>query len=65
MKMLNIGLILVQTRYILHTQFPFRTLDILQVIVTSYLFPDAKFSLDRLRKLVSAIGKEKLVIDLR
>jgi hypothetical protein len=33
--------------------------------VTSYLFPQAKFSLDRLKKLVSIIGRDRLVIDLR
>ena len=36
-----------------------------QVIVTSYLFPGAKFSLERLVKLHSIVGTEKLVIDLR
>ncbi|KAI9700266.1 MAG: Enzyme that catalyzes the fourth step in the histidine pathway [Candelina mexicana] len=37
-----------------------------KVIITSYLFPDAKFSMDRLKAVVSALGndKEKLVIDL-
>jgi len=35
-----------------------------KVIVTSYLFPQAKFSLERLQKLVAAIGKDRLVIDL-
>jgi hypothetical protein len=33
--------------------------------VTSYLFPQAKFSLDRLKKLVSIVGRDRLVIDLR
>lgn len=37
----------------------------LQVIVTSYLFPDAKFSLERLQKLSSIVGKDKLVVDVR
>lgn len=37
----------------------------LQVIVTSYLFPSAKFSLDRLRALEKQIGKDKLVVDVR
>lgn len=36
-----------------------------QVIVTSYLFPDAKFSLGRLRKISSAVGKGRLVVDVR
>jgi phosphoribosylformimino-5-aminoimidazole carboxamide ribotide isomerase len=36
-----------------------------QVIVTSYLFPNGKFSLGRLRALSSDIGKENLVVDLR
>ncbi|MBW0471853.1 hypothetical protein O181_011568 [Austropuccinia psidii MF-1] len=35
-----------------------------KVIVTSYLFPDQKFSLGRLRKLNEAIGKNQIVIDL-
>lgn len=34
------------------------------MIVTSWLFPDAKLSLERLEKLSWAIGKEHLVIDL-
>ncbi len=36
-----------------------------KVIVTSYLFPSAKFSLERLVKLSTLVGKEKLVVDLR
>lgn len=36
-----------------------------KVIVTSYLFPDSKFDLDRLKHLSLEIGKENLVIDLR
>ena len=36
-----------------------------KVIVTSYLFPDAKFSLERLEKLEKVVGKERLVIDVR
>jgi phosphoribosylformimino-5-aminoimidazole carboxamide ribotide isomerase len=36
-----------------------------QVIVTSYLFPSAKFSLDRLKALEKQIGKDKLVVDVR
>ncbi|KAJ6264037.1 1-(5-phosphoribosyl)-5-[(5-phosphoribosylamino)methylideneamino] imidazole-4-carboxamide isomerase [Drechslerella dactyloides] len=35
-----------------------------KVIVTSYLFPDGKFSLDRLRELSVAVGKDKLVVDV-
>lgn len=35
-----------------------------KVIVTSYLFPDAKLSMERLDKLVEIVGKERLVIDL-
>ncbi|KAI9767062.1 MAG: Enzyme that catalyzes the fourth step in the histidine pathway [Candelina submexicana] len=37
-----------------------------KVIITSYLFPDAKFSMDRLKAVVSALDndKKKLVIDL-
>ncbi|TGJ68398.1 Enzyme that catalyzes the fourth step in the histidine pathway [Orbilia oligospora] len=34
------------------------------VIVTSYLFPDAKFSLERLQELSSTVGKDKLVVDV-
>ncbi|KAI9710791.1 MAG: Histidine biosynthesis bifunctional protein hisB [Candelaria pacifica] len=37
-----------------------------KVIITSYLFPDARFSINRLEAVLSALGndKEKLVIDL-
>ena len=35
-----------------------------KVIVTSWLFPQAIFNMDRLRRLVEKIGTEKLVIDL-
>ena len=35
-----------------------------QVIVTSYLFPSGKLSLDRLRSLLEKVGKDKLVIDI-
>ncbi|KAK9466009.1 hypothetical protein V1512DRAFT_264529 [Lipomyces arxii] len=35
-----------------------------KVIVTSYLFPNAKFNLERLESLVSQVGKDRLVIDL-
>ncbi|KAF3923722.1 hypothetical protein ABW20_dc0106111 [Dactylellina cionopaga] len=35
-----------------------------KVIVTSYLFPDAKFSLERLQELSGTVGKDKLVVDI-
>ena len=35
------------------------------VIVTSYVFRDGKVDYDRLEKLVQAVGKEHLVLDLR
>ncbi|KAJ7180083.1 Phosphoribosylformimino-5-aminoimidazole carboxamide ribotide isomerase [Mycena crocata] len=35
-----------------------------KVIVTSFLFPDGVFSLDRLKALSSAIGKDRLVVDV-
>jgi hypothetical protein len=35
-----------------------------QVIVTSYLFPDGKFALDRLEGLEKKVGKEKLIVDI-
>ncbi|KAK4689970.1 hypothetical protein P7C73_g162, partial [Tremellales sp. Uapishka_1] len=35
-----------------------------QVILTSYLFPEAKFSLERLSSLSTMIGKENLVVDI-
>ncbi|GAA5976649.1 hypothetical protein JCM11641_005651 [Rhodosporidiobolus odoratus] len=35
-----------------------------KVIVTSYLFPSAKFSEERLRKLSEKVGKDKLVVDV-
>jgi phosphoribosylformimino-5-aminoimidazole carboxamide ribotide isomerase len=34
------------------------------VIVTSWLFPDARFAPERLAALVAAVGRERLVIDL-
>jgi hypothetical protein len=34
------------------------------VIVTSYLFPDGKFALDRLEGLLEKVGKEKLIVDI-
>lgn len=39
--------------------------DSLQVIVTSYLFPGMKLSLDRLRALSDLVGKDRLVVDVR
>ncbi|BGP14310.1 hypothetical protein JCM10213_004437 [Rhodosporidiobolus nylandii] len=35
-----------------------------KVIVTSYLFPSAKFDEDRLRRLSEKVGKERLVVDV-
>jgi len=35
-----------------------------KVIVTSYLFPSGKFSLQRLKAISLAVGKEKLVVDI-
>lgn len=35
-----------------------------KVIVTSYLFPDSKFSIKRLQELCLKIGKDKLVVDV-
>ena len=35
-----------------------------KVIVTSWLFPDAKFDEERTRKMVEKVGTEKLVVDL-
>lgn len=34
------------------------------VIVTSYVFPDGKLSLDRLHELETAVGREHIVLDL-
>lgn len=42
-----------------------RLFDIAQVIVTSYLFPKAKFDLERLQRLEKKVGKERLVVDVR
>ncbi|KAI8364055.1 phosphoribosylformimino-5-aminoimidazole carboxamide ribotide isomerase [Blakeslea trispora] len=36
-----------------------------KVIVTSYLFPNAKFSLERLTQLCELVSKDKLVVDVR
>lgn len=43
-----------------------RILSGYQVIITSYLFPEGKFSLDRLKSVLSALGgdRSKLVLDL-
>ncbi|ORY22760.1 histidine biosynthesis enzyme 1--5-imidazole-4-carboxamide isomerase [Naematelia encephala] len=35
-----------------------------KVIVTSWLFPEAKFDLDRLKSLSDKIGKDRLVVDI-
>ncbi|TFY65250.1 hypothetical protein EVJ58_g2080, partial [Rhodofomes roseus] len=35
-----------------------------EVIVTSHLFPDAKFSLERLQGISSLTGKDRLVVDV-
>jgi hypothetical protein len=35
-----------------------------KVIVTSFLFPDAKFSEERLKGLAEMVGRERLVVDL-
>lgn len=35
-----------------------------KVIVTSYLFPDAKFSLERLQALSQLVGRDRLVVDV-
>lgn len=34
------------------------------MIVTSYLFPEGKFALDRLEDLEKKVGKEKLIVDI-
>ena len=35
-----------------------------KVIVTSYLFPECRFSMDRLLALERAVGRERLVVDI-
>ncbi|KIL70061.1 hypothetical protein M378DRAFT_116849, partial [Amanita muscaria Koide BX008] len=35
-----------------------------KVIITSYLFPSARFSLERLRRISSIVGKDRLVVDV-
>jgi hypothetical protein len=69
-RMLRNGLILALIRLVLGNRFKVESsyhppLMNLQVIVTSYLFPDAKFSLDRLKQLCETVGKDKLVVDVR
>jgi len=41
------------------------TLTASQIIVTSYLFPNAKFSLERLMAMSNAVGRDRLVVDVR
>jgi hypothetical protein len=38
---------------------------LVQVIVTSFIFPSGRFDLSRLQSLSSKVGKERLVIDVR
>ncbi|CAG8792654.1 19695_t:CDS:2, partial [Dentiscutata erythropus] len=35
-----------------------------KVIITSYLFPDTKFSLSRLQEFCDKLGKERIVVDI-
>ncbi|XP_006460098.1 hypothetical protein AGABI2DRAFT_184595 [Agaricus bisporus var. bisporus H97] len=35
-----------------------------KVIITSYLFPNAKFALERLKAVSTAVGKDRLVVDV-
>ena len=37
----------------------------MQVIVTSYLFPNGNFSLEKLEKISSIVGIDRLVVDVR
>ncbi|KAF8826731.1 hypothetical protein HHX47_DHR5000719 [Lentinula edodes] len=37
----------------------------MQVIVTSYLFPESKFSLAKLEAISTTVGKDRLVVDVR
>lgn len=43
-----------------------RITDKKKVIITSFLFPEGKFSLDRLKSVLSSLGNDpsKLVLDL-
>lgn len=50
--------LIVIARHLLNSQDPF------QVIVTSFLFPDASFSLERLRSVSQSVGRHRLVVDL-
>jgi phosphoribosylformimino-5-aminoimidazole carboxamide ribotide isomerase len=36
-----------------------------KVVVTSYLFPEGRFSLERLIELERSVGKDRLVVDVR
>lgn len=38
---------------------------LMKVIVTSYLFPGAKFDEDRLRRMAEQVEKKRLVVDVR
>lgn len=33
--------------------------------MTSYLFPECRFSLERLQRLSKVVGKDRLIIDIR
>jgi len=37
----------------------------LKVIVTSFLFPDGRFSLGHLKSISGVVGKDRLVVDVR
>lgn len=39
--------------------------SLVQVIVTSWLFPEARFSMERLLAMEEAVGRERLVVDIR
>ena len=41
-----------------------RVADAPQVIVTSWLFPESKFDIERLQRLSKRIGKNRLVVDI-
>jgi hypothetical protein len=40
-------------------------LRIVQVIVTSYLFPNGNFDEERLKRISQSVGKDRLVVDVR
>lgn len=42
-----------------------RILRIVQVIVTSYLFPNGVFDEERLKRISQSVGKDRLVVDVR